>query len=463
MSASRRLAPRTVVAALVSIATALLTAAAASAAPPVPLTDRVGPEIDPNERTRYGLFPDLRDFEAARFEPAGDGYRLVYVERVGGGPRERSRSVSRAGFEQTAWHVAFTDEYESLAAGDTLAVAGSEPDLLRRLALRYASRRRYDLASAIAGDLRAGYAGAPAALWAAEAQPRFEALAGPRRALFWPGSLLDQRGRTDLLVFSGMYGLWLGTAIPVALEADDAQAYAAGLLVAPAACVLIAANVTRDRPIPKGQATIIALGGHLGTWQGLGWSGLGDADGEKVVATGVATGLAGILLAVPISNAVGFTEGHAEITNAGMYWGGWFGLVESILTGRDEDSEESPLADMLIGSDLGVVTAAIAARGARLSEGRMRLINLCGVLGTAFGGGLALLTEADDDQAVIGLLGAGSVGGLVLGIHATRAYDRGKELAAAGGGGPALQPILAMRSTGRRGAAVPTAGLRVSF
>ena len=259
-----------------------------------------------------------------------------------------------------------------------------------------------------------------------------------------------------------MYGLWLGTAIPVALEADDAQAYAAGLLVAPAACVLLAATVTGDRPIPKGQATIIALGGQLGTWQGLGWSGLGDADGEDVVATGVATGLAGILLAVPLSNAVGFTEGHAEITNAGMYWGGWFGLVESILTGRDEDDADSPLVDMLVGSDIGVVTAAIAARGARLSEGRMRLINLCGVLGTAFGGGLALLTESDDDQAVIGLLGAGSVGGLALGIHATRAYDRGKELAAAGGG-TALQPILAMRSTGRRGAAVPTAGVRISF
>ncbi|HEU4335132.1 MAG TPA: hypothetical protein VFT32_11605, partial [Candidatus Eisenbacteria bacterium] len=410
MKTARRLALAAILAALVTPAAAAVAAAATSAAPAVPLTDRVGPEIDPTERARYGLFPDLREFETARFEPAGDGYRLVYAERVSGSPRERSRSVSRAGFEQTAWHLAFTDEYESLAGSDTLAAAvGAVPDLLRRLALRYASRRRYDLATAIAADLRAGFADAPAGAWATEALPRFEALSGPRRALFWPGSLLDQRGRTDLLVFSGTYGLWLGTAIPVALDADDAQAYAAGLLIAPAACVLIAANVTRDRPIPKGQATVIALGGQLGTWQGLGWSGLGEADGEEVVAAGVVTGLAGILLAVPLSNAVGFTEGHAEITSAGMYWGGWFGLVESILTGRDEDDEDSPLVDMLVGSDIGVVTAGIAARGARLSEGRMRLINLCGVLGAAFGGGLALLTEADDDQAVIGLLGAGSI------------------------------------------------------
>ncbi|HET7903534.1 MAG TPA: hypothetical protein VFM17_03135, partial [Candidatus Eisenbacteria bacterium] len=183
----------------------------------------------------------------------------------------------------------------------------------------------------------------------------------------------------------------------------------------------------------------------------------------EVVAAGVVGGLAGILVAVPLSSAVGFTEGHAEITSAGMYWGGWFGLVESILTGRDEDDEDSPLVDMLVGSDIGVVTAGIAARGARLSEGRMRLINLCGVLGVAFGGGLALLTESDDDQAVIGLLGAGSIGGLALGIHATRAYDRGKELAGAERDGPALQPLLAMRSGGSRRAAVPTAGVRISF
>ena len=115
MSAARRFTLSAAVAALLSIATAVAAAAATSAAPAVPLTDRVGPEIDPNERARYGLFPDLREFEAARFEPAGDGYRLIYVERVAGSPRERSRSVSRAGFEQTAWHVAFTVEYESLA------------------------------------------------------------------------------------------------------------------------------------------------------------------------------------------------------------------------------------------------------------------------------------------------------------------------------------------------------------
>ena len=442
---------------LLVLLTVALTPSATAAAPPVPLSERVGPEIDSGERTRYGLFPDIREFESGRFESSKDRYRLVYVERGG---HSRSRSISREAFQQTAWHLAFTDESES-AAGDATA-APSEPDLLRRLALRYAARKRYDLAREIASDLRDGYPAEPAGVWAVAVLPRFDALAGPRRAVIYPGALLDQRGRTDLLVFSGYYGLWLGTAIPIAFEAEDAQVFAAGLLSVPTACVLIAANVTRNAPIPSGQATIISLGGHLGTWQGLGWSGLSDAEGHEVVATGVAAGLAGIALAIPISNAVEFSEGHAQVTNSALYWGGWFGAVESVVTGRSDGSEDSPLVDMLIASDVAVLATGIAARNVRLSKSRMRLINLCGVLGTAFGGGVVLLTESGSEEVAMGVLGLGSVAGLIVGVNATKNHDLGKDLTL-GGRGPAVEPVLAMRSAGARRASIPTAGIRVSF
>ena len=433
----------------------------ASAAPvqPAPLSERVGPEIDAGERTRYGLFPDIREFETARFEPSKNAYRLVYLER--GNDRSRSRAISREAFQQTAWHLAFTDEYEAMGGGDSASAPASESELLRRLALRYAARKRYDLAREIASDLRDGYPGEPSAVWAVEVQPRFDALAGPRRAVIWPGSLLDQRGRTDLIVFSGYYGLWLGTAIPIAFDAEDAQAFAAGLLAAPTVCVLIAAKVTRDKSIPSGQATIISLGGHLGTWQGLGWSALSDADGNAIVGAGVVTGLAGIALAIPISNVVGFSEGHAQVTNSAMYWGGWFGAVEAVITGRADGSENSPLEDMLIGSDIGVLACGIAARNVRLSKSRMRLINLCGVLGTAFGGGILLLTETGDEKAAMGILGIGSVAGLIAGVEATKNHDRGKDLTS--GGRAAVEPLLAMRSAGARRASIPTAGIRVNF
>lgn len=437
-------------------------AAGAEAGATESLSDRLGPEIDSAERSHYGLFPDLPGFGTGRFDSSKGAYRLIYKEVGDGGARQRGRTVSLEAFRQTAWHVAFVEEQEATAGGDGVPPSLSEPDLLRRLALRYASRKRYDLASAIAADLRDVHAAEPAGTWAMDAIPRLEALAGPRRALIWPGALLDQRGRTDLIVFSGYYGLWLGIAIPVALESEDAQAYAAGLLAAPAASVLLAVNATRNASISKGEATLISLGAHLGTWQGLGWAGRSDTDGNQVVAIGVATGLAGIALAIPLSKAVHFSEGHAQVTNSAMYWGGWFGLVESVLTGRDQKSDDGALVDMLVGSDVGVLAGAFAARGVRLSSSRMRLINLSGVLGIAFGGGIVLLTEADDDVAAMAMLGAGSAAGLLLGTHWTRAHDQGKDLAA-GGRSPAIAPVLALRPGGRDRAPIPTAGFRVSF
>ena len=441
-----------------------------------PLSERVGPEIDGDERARFGLFPDLPRFQGGHFEATPGGYRLVYMEDAEGRARSRRRSIRREAFQQTAWHVAFVEECDRVVTGaaldsgasggnradSTLAGTATEPDLLRRLALRYAARRQYDLARVLIADLRDTHAATPAGAWASEAAPRIDALAGPRRALIWNGTLLDQRGRTDLIVFSGYYGLWLGIAIPAAFESEDAQSYAAGLLGAPALSAAIAVASTKNSSITRGQATIISLGGHFGTWQGLGWSGTTDAEGHEVLAAGVAGGLAGILLAIPISNAVGFGEGHAQVANSAMYWGGWFGLVESVLTGRDQTDENRPLVDMLVGSDVGLLAGAIGGRNARLSTGRMRLINLCGVLGTAFGGGMALLTETQDEGAML-LLGGGSVAGLVLGCHWTRAYDRGKDLASTTSPSRDVQPVLSMRPAGPGRSLVPAAGVRVRF
>jgi len=437
---------------------------AASAERPAPLSERIGIEIDAEERNRYGLFPDVREFEAARIDSTKKAFRLTYTEKYNGELRSRSRSIGRETFEQTRWHVAFSDEFARLAPGDSLASAPatSEGDLLRRIALRYATRKRYDLASAIASDLRQEFAADSAGLWAIEAHPRLDALAGAHRALIWPGALLDQRGRTDLLVFSGLYGIWLGIAIPVALEADDAQAYAAGLLTAPAISVLLAHHAARDASITKGQARIISLGGLFGTWQGLGWSGVSDAAENTVVGAGAVAGLVGIGLAIPLTHAVHFSEGHGEITNSAMYWGGWFGFVESTLTGRNDESDNSPLVDMLVVSGASVITAGIAAHGARLSEGRMRLINLSGILGAAFGGGMALLGQLDDTKGNVAILAAGSIAGLGLGIHWTRNYDQGRDFASADSG-PEVEPVFAMRPSGNGRGAVPAAGLRVRF
>ncbi len=428
---------------------------------PVILGESIGPEIDAREREDYHLFPNVKGFESARLIELGSGkYRIEYTYRDASGTRTRSRRISAEALEQTRLHITLSQAYREARAA-VLPESLREAEFMRILALRFANEVRYDVATALVDDLRTDFPTSDQGRWAADIAPRVEALAKRHRALIWPGALVDQRGRTNLLVFTGYYGLWLGVAVPIALDAQDAQAYAGGLLVAPPLSILIASAATKDANISEGQATIISLGGHLGTWQGIGWSALGNADGNTAVGAGVLAGLGGIAAAIPIGNAVGFSEGHAGITSSAMYWGGWFGAVFGVLANHDETEENGVLRDMLISSDVLVLAAGIAARKARLSAGRMRLINLAGVLGTTFGLGIDLLVEVDSEEAAFAIAGAGSVAGLALGTSLTREYDRGKDLAR----GPSLGfPQLSLtRGGGRSGQLVPTIGMRIAF
>jgi hypothetical protein len=130
---------------------------------------------------------------------------------------------------------------------------------------------------------------------------------------------------------------------------------------------------------------------------------------------------------------------------------------------------------MLIGSDAAVLGAGIAARKVRLSEKRMRLINLAGVLGTAMGFGFDLLLEVDEEEPIFAIAGAGSLAGLALGASLTRTYDLGKDLATAevtavGPGAPRTPrttlraPLLSVRKLAvAEGRPVPTLSVRVDF
>src|SRR5262249_58822562 len=140
-----------------------------------------------------------------------------------------------------------------------------------------------DLASGTANYLGSGFRDTEEGQWAAAYGPRISSLAHNPQAIFASKSLIDQRGRGDLIVFSGLYGVWLGLAVPAAMQAQEAQVYAAGMMLAPSLCVLIASSATKNADITRGQASMISLGGRLGTWQGLGWSSRSDAAGPAVL------------------------------------------------------------------------------------------------------------------------------------------------------------------------------------
>jgi hypothetical protein len=233
---------------------------------------------------------------------------------------------------------------------------------------------------------------------------------------------LDQNGRVSVVVFSTLYGTWLGVAIPVIANADDPKTFVASMMAGSAAGLVISLNATENAAISDGRASLINFGGWFGTWQGIAWgNAIGVDTGEDIVAGSVIGGLTGMTAAILLTNNKEIRRGYATTVNFGGIWGSWFALCGAMIA----DVQESETAWGIVGTGgvAGVATTAIAARNTRMSRGRARLINIAGVVGTVFGLGIAVLAEVDDDPAIFAIMGAGSVAGLLAGRSATKNYD----------------------------------------
>jgi len=391
----------------------------------ISLSDSIGPEIDAKEKETYHLFPDIKGFQSAQFSPlSGSKFRLAYSYLEDSRLQNKSTKISSDAFHLTQLHVKLTDEYLHYASLEPQALQ-KENVFVYHSALKYASETRYGLTSQLLDDLIRDYPESPEASKAQEYQPGIQRILKSKKVLIWKGSLLDQSGRTELLIFSGYYGIWLGIATPIFLEASSAEAFGVGLLLGGPLALTFTHYVTKNANVSKGKATIISLGGHLGTWQGVGWGLVSDQEGKDIVWMGELGGLAGIGVATLLTNMTDFSEGHAALTSSGHQWGAWFGLVWAVIAG---DGGKDLLRDMLIGSDLLILGTGLTTKDVKMSRARVRLINLGGDLGIVFGFGIDLLLQPEETSTIMAIAGMGSVGGLTLGTILTKNYDKDKEL-----------------------------------
>lgn len=251
-------------------------------------------------------------------------------------------------------------------------------------------------------------------------------------------------GRVELQVFSTLYGLWLGVAVPAAFGAEGSEAYGIGLLVGGPAGFLAGHGLARSRDFTVGQARAIAYGGLWGTWQGFGWSEVLDlgegleCQGDVCVSDGgpeerfagmVLGGLAGIGIGLALSGRT-ITDGVATSATLGSLWGTWFGFSLGFIGDlRDDDL----IASSLLVGNAGLFASALIASRENMSRNRARLISIAGVIGGLAGGGIDLIASPDDDDVLVAIPLVGSIAGLTIGTLATRDFDRGDSAA---GGGP---------------------------
>ena len=167
-------------------------------------------------------------------------------------------------------------------------------------------------------------------------------------------------------------------------------------------------------------AEMVSLGGWFGTWQGVGWSALADKESEDVVGIGVLGGLAGIGVACLVNSKTELSEGHAALMNSANWWGTWLGLLVGAGAQGNDDDGDNILASALVGSGALVAGTAALGSGTPLDQRRVRYMNLGGLVGAIFGGGVVLLAGMDDDGAVAATFAASSLLGGYLGVHLSR-------------------------------------------
>jgi hypothetical protein len=255
------------------------------------------------------------------------------------------------------------------------------------------------------------------------------------------GVVEERSGRTELLVWSTLYGMALGATVPIAFGSESAGVIGAGLLAGGPLGFLFGRSIYASRPTTEGQTRAISFGSIWGAWQGFGWAEVADlgedefCDPSGCFNTGggeeemLRAAIVGSLLGVGTGLILGRKEipsGTATTVSFGGLWGTWFGVGLWILQDDDDGGgdDDDGLVAALLGGDLGIIATAIGAPKWQFSRGRARLISVAGLAGLVSGFGILLITNPDDvgNEAILVPIATSALG-LALGVGWTRNYD----------------------------------------
>jgi hypothetical protein len=292
--------------------------------------------------------------------------------------------------------------------------------VLLSTATRFERDGRWPIAEAIYVLITEQYGATPAA---AEARARLSAA---------PSARLERISRVELQVFGTTYGLWLGVAVPIALGANDPEAFGAGLLIGGPLGLFGSRAALRAYPLSEGQARAVSWGGIWGTWQGLGWAevfdvGVGEVcdsfgcfpsedNTEEIFASMIVGGLAGIGTGAVIArNPV--RSGVSSGAQGGSMWGSVYGAM---IAGMLDSDGDAVLVSSLLAGNVGLIAGAALAARHDLSRSRVRMISLGALVGGVGGVGIDLLIQPDDEAAALGIPLVMSLAGVAIAAHATR-------------------------------------------
>ncbi len=233
--------------------------------------------------------------------------------------------------------------------------------------------------------------------------------------------------RVGLVAFGTLYATWVGMG--TGILAESAELVYMGMIAGPMLGLSTTLVQTREAPISNGQASLLALGGAWGTWQGTGAAILAGSGYKGVTAASMAGGALGLLAASNVVVRRYVSAGEATLINFGGIWGTWFALCAGKILGVTDS--DALLTSAMAGGNLGLVKMGTLAPRVGMSGGRARLINLGGIIGTLYGLGTAVLADRHHQaQPTFAMMLAGGILGLGAGTYLTRHYEVAQEYSA---------------------------------
>ncbi len=234
-------------------------------------------------------------------------------------------------------------------------------------------------------------------------------------------------GRGRLVLWSSLYGIWLGIAADVLVDVNDSRAAVVLPMLGLASTLTTALVVTSNHPVTTGQAWTIITGLDYATANGALWGGAAGLSAKGVIGTALATSV----VATSVASWVAVTQrpkaGDIELVRSSLLWGSVTGFLAMATARSSDTTARAGWAAGAVAMDVGLVAGIGLANAFDLSRNRVLMIDAGAIGGGLAGFGISWLIAggANPNGRVIA---GGTLGGLLAGIAvaalATRTLDR---------------------------------------